>query len=190
MLMRGNFNGYKKDLKVENFTRSDRVLIDTNILLLIKNPYRAKTDSDKVEHYDSYWNELINSGADLFITTEVVGEYLNRILRNSFTAWKKDIGDDDADYKHGFRRPDNKQYINAFEYAKNVLKDEIFDLPNIKIIDTLGERTKKIINQSDPTSLDFTDELLISTAKANNLSIFTDDKDYLKKDIKLTVYTA
>lgn len=180
----------KKDLTIEKFTSSDRVLIDTNILLLTKNPYRAKTDTEKVERYDKYFNELITSGAELFITTEVAGEYLNRILRNSFTVWKKLIGDDKADYKRGFRRTDNNQYIETFKYAKGVLTEEILNLPNITLLDTLAERTLKIINKSDHTSLDFTDELLISTAKANDLSIFTDDKDYLKKDIKLTIFTA
>lgn len=180
----------KKELSIEKFTYSDRVLIDTNIWLLTKNPYRAKTDTEKVQLYDAYLNELIDSGAQMFVTTEVIGEYLNRILRNAFTTWKKSVNDDNADYKRAFRRNDNEQYISAFEYAKAVLTDEILILPNMTLLDTVSNRTTEIIQKSDHTSLDFTDELLISTAKANDLSIFTDDKDYLKKDMRLTIFTA
>lgn len=79
----------KKDLTIENFTHTDRILVDTNIWLLTKNPYRAQSDTAKVARYDSYLNDLIDSGANLFITTEIIGEYLNRLLRNAFTAWKK-----------------------------------------------------------------------------------------------------
>ena len=43
----------KKELSIEKFTYSDRVLIDTNIWLLTKNPYRAKTDTEKVQLYDA-----------------------------------------------------------------------------------------------------------------------------------------
>ena len=180
----------KKDLTMENFTHTDRILVDTNIWLLTKNPYRAQSDTAKVARYDSYLNDLIDSGANLFITTEIIGEYLNRLLRNAFTAWKKIIHDDEADFKRGFRRSDNQHYVDAFEYATSVIRDEILSLPNMVLLDTRSERTAEIIKNSDCNSLDFTDELLISTAKANRLSVFTDDKDYLKKDISLTVFTA
>lgn len=103
---------------------------------------------------------------------------------------EKIIHDDEADFKRGFRRSDNQHYVDAFEYATSVIRDEILSLPNMVLLDTRSERTAEIIKNSDCNSLDFTDELLISTAKANRLSVFTDDKDYLKKDISLTVFTA
>lgn len=179
-----------KQIRLENesFQSTDRVLIDANIWTFTKNPYRQTTNPAKASAYIDHLADLTKSGAELFTTTEVISEFLNTFLRNAFSVWKKQTGQLDADYKRGFRRQDMQAYVNAYDLAADIIRNEIVGMANMTLLPSEELKVHTVIENLSHSSLDFTDEILLQTASLGQLSIFTDDYDLANTTSNIKIY--
>lgn len=88
-----------------NPNRSFGYLFDTNVWLYIYGPV-AGSNAKKQRIYSNLLNSIIERRAVIFITSLVLSEYINRVLRIGFQQWK-DNGNYSADYKRDYRSTNN-----------------------------------------------------------------------------------
>lgn len=170
------------DSKTYNFMNTDRVLVDTNIWI----SFLYKTNSN----YSITMERLLGCGADLFVSTLIISEYINVRLKQEFSRYKANqkiqFGYKDIDYKTFFR--ESQAYKEIYKKIMLSVKEEI--LPFVKILDNNGDRLDDLI--ADYELLDFNDHLNFKVASDNNLKILTDDTDFLdlSQDVMVIIHNG
>lgn len=165
-------NRYSLEEYLELKERS--VLLDTNVLLFVFHSLSPSTNitehvSEKQKLYSQAYYNLLKHSIPMAVTVEVLSEFFNRTLRNSYEFYKSDF-------------PYFKKFRNS-EIGKNVQKIAVIGIRNIlsraRLISTII--TNDILLESlEQNSLDFTDMLIYHTCQKENLVLMTDDGDFRK----------
>ena len=159
--------------------KTTKILIDTNILIFAFYP--LNTNQDKVSMYTSILGKLKANNNQIFISSSVVSEFVNRWLRLDF---EKNFQDDQKTkyFKKDYRVSEN--YKKTITLILKTIK-KIYNNYNISNIDDsyvefdIFDRYKNI-------DIDFNDLILMHIAEKNDLKILTDDKD-LKNIENITI---
>ena len=157
---------------IHKFDKNSKVLIDTNILLFVFYP--LNTNQNKVSKYSVVLEKLRENSSQLFVSSLVISEFINRWLRMDF---EKNFLDDERtkEFKKDYRVSDTyKKTINLI--LKTIKK--IYKNYNIKNIDD-SYVNFNILDKYKNIYIDFNDLILIHIAERNNLKILTDDKDLI-----------
>lgn len=152
-------------------SQSDKVFIDTNILIFLFSPSYVNSKQDQVNKYSAVLTSLVEKKCDLYINSHVVSEFINRCLRidfdNNFNINK------DKNYKRHYRN--SAEYVTTIRMVLKELKKflklshhinddfESFDISN----------AYKTTKESD-----FNDLLIADTVKKNELKLLSDDADF------------
>lgn len=166
------------DVARYQFSRDDRLFIDTNIWILIHAPsYRPDS---RILVYTEAWRRALNAGAQVFATPNSLAEFVKAY---SIGAWRT--------------RPDKKAFPEYKQFRSNT---ESFGRVVIEIDDAIQEMKKHVTFEADGIEIeylidllprygegraDFTDLLFAHMCYRNNWTLVTDDADYVGIEVNL-----
>ena len=164
---------------------SDSFFFDTNIWFFIYGPM-AGTQSIKQKAYSSLLSEILSRSATIFISSLVVSEFINRVLRLNFETWKKANGFVDIDFKKVFRGTAeyNSALVDAKDSISEILKIAVHcpdDFNSVNIDALVG----RIDN-----SIDFNDVYYIHLCEKMSAKLVSDDSDFWGVNSKVQLITA
>lgn len=172
------------DVKKYEVTNSDGLLFDTNVWMYIFGPM-ASIRSDRQTAYSKIFKDAISRKATIFISSQIVSEYINAILRIGFKNWMSINQLKNADFKHDYRQ--TSHYLETLEDARDqieqILKytekssDSFQNAPVLSIID----RMKSVC--------DYNDSFFLWFSKEPQYKIVTDDQDMLLAESNIKIIT-
>ena len=171
------------DFKV-GFT--DQFFFDTNIWILLYGTVANFQLKDQ-KSYSKLLDELLSRNISILITSGVISEFANVILKRDFNQWVKSNKLVNQDFKRNFVSTSN--YKNSVELiTRNI--SEILKLPNVtKIPDNFNSQDLENILKNFKL-VDFNDAYIYEIAKSNNYKIVTNDTDFQKIDGNVTIITT
>lgn len=167
-----------------NPNQSFGYLFDTNVWLYIYGPV-AGSNAKKQQIYSNLLNSILERKAVIFITSLVLSEYINRVLRIGFQQWKNN-GNYSADYKRDYRRTDD---------YKDTLADAIAQVEDILKItqrrpDDFNAMDINAILAAMSQSSDYNDSYLVKCSENANIKFVSDDRDIISINSPITVIQA
>lgn len=164
-----------------NFNSADKLLLDTNIWLLVYGT--QKPGDNRVAVYSQALSKILAAQSHIYIDVLIVSEFINAYARLKWNLWKAQSASS-TDFKK-FRKSGEFKPIaqDIAADVKRVLKhctrvDSGFDL---LAIDTL-------IDEYAGGDSDFNDQILTTLCKRSGLKLVTDDGDF--KGQGISVITA
>lgn len=162
----------------------DRYFFDANIWLYFYCPlgnYRKNT----IRKYDGFLKKAINSNTNIYVSSLIVSEIINRWLRLDFIRAKR-RDSCIRDFKEHYRG--STHYLST---AKDI--QAVFNHQLLKISTPLDDRATEI-SISDVISgldkADFNDCYYHHLARLDNLVIVTNDADFAELDTGISILTA
>ncbi len=152
---------------------SNCYLFDTNVWLYIYGPM-ADTEKKKQQQYSKLLRDIVDHKAGLFITSMVLSEYINRVLRIGFEQWKRSTSNPFADYKRDFRQ--TKEYEDSLADVKAQVNDILSNVPD-KMPDDFNSINVKSVMNSMSKFADFNDAYLVNYCDKRGICFVSDDKD-------------
>lgn len=163
--------------------QTDKVLIDTNVLLKLFYPLSFDTKSDE---YETLFASLIKAKTHLIISSIQISEFINRCIRIQFNLYKDSLHNNNLEFKKDYRSTrDYKEKMNAIlDIVKtDILKNFIFiddGFSNMKI--------EKIFLYG--FSYDFNDSLIVEIVRQNKAILITDDADFANYGADFLIVTS
>jgi len=165
---------------------SDQFFFDTNIWILLFGTIANYEKRDQ-QAYSKFFEELMTRDKGIHITSMVISEFSNVLLRKSFKQWSSISQNVGKDFK--------KDYVGTSDYKSNVetiliLIKKILSLPNvIKAPDNLNAVDIGNIEQNFQIA-DFNDSYFLELARLNNYKIVTNDRDFQKMHGDIQIVTT
>ena len=174
-------------------TKADKHLVssnnsyffDTNVWIFIFAPI-AGADKKKQSAYSSLFKDIQSKNATIFISSLVLSEYINAVLRMGFKQWKRVTGNVNADFKRDYRSTDDYQTTleDAVLQVKEILKVCVKRPDDFHIIDI--DNVLASMNQD----ADYNDVYYIKDCEKLKMKFVSDDSDIQKLDSTITLITA
>ena len=163
---------------------TDQFFFDTNVWLLLFGNLASYQKKDQKE-YSKLFKESLQRDIPIFISSMVLSEFVNVLLRLDFNQWKTKFSEP-KDFKKDFGL--TTEYKNSVQNIKILLKS-ILELPNIHLISDSfnGINKENLLNDFD--IVDFNDAYIIELARNNKYKVVTNDKDFQKLDFKIDIIT-
>ncbi len=161
-------------------------MFDTNVWLYIYGPM-AGAETKKQRLYAQLLRDIADRKAGLFITSMVLSEYINRVLRMSFEQWKSNTGNIKADYKRDYRGTEDfkDSLVDVKAQVKDIMSNCTERMPdNFNYLDVVA------IVESIGTTADFNDIYLVRRCEASNICFVSDDKDIQNIPSNIKLITA
>jgi len=155
---------------------STTLFFDTNIWLFLFGSI-ANYKEERQKQYSRLFDDAVQKRCSIYISSIVLSEFANVIMRREFNKWKKEAENFDADYKKDF--VGTETYKEKTELVKDQL-NKILKLPNIiKAPDSFNNINVKNIFDNFGLA-DFNDAYINELVSLNNLILVTDDGDFEK----------
>jgi predicted nucleic acid-binding protein len=173
-------------LKEYEIGYKDQFFFDTNIWLLL---YGTVANFQAVDQgqYTKFLEKLLTRDSPIFITSMVISEFANVLLRKDFNQWVSTNNFFGKDFKKDF--VGIKEYENSVETI-TILINKILKLPNIFIVGDNFNAIDKSEVLNNFKIVDFNDSYFTQLAILNNYKIVTNDKDFQKLESKIDVITT
>lgn len=160
-------------------------LFDTNIWMYIYGPI-AGSYSYKQKKYSQLLKDIMSRKAGLFVTSLILSEYINRVLRMGFDLWKRNNNHLNADFKHDYRPTEDYKQQLAIVRAQvedilKVAKKRPDDFHIIDVDNILGTMSSEI---------DYNDSYILNNSESGNLIIVSDDRDMCSSNKNVRVITS
>lgn len=174
-------------IKDHQVSPTSSYIFDTNVWIFIFAPLAgAKEYKQKV--YSRLLADILSRKATIWITSIIISEYVNAVLRLAFKQWMHKNRLHNADFKHDFRpTADYKTALSDIKaQVSNILKicerrPDDFNSINIRAI----------IDSMNTTSCDFCDALITDVCYRNKgIYLVSDDSDIIKASLPFNVITA
>lgn len=165
---------------------NDQFFFDTNVWLLLFGNLANYKPKDQKE-YSKLFKESLQREIPIYISSMVLSEFANVLLRLDFKQWKtKNKFTESKDFKKDFGI--TQEYKNSVQNTKQLLKS-ILELPNIHLISDFfnGIDKEAILNHFD--LVDFNDAYITELVR-NKYKVVTNDKDFQKLDSKIDIITT
>ena len=165
---------------------TDQFFFDTNVWLLLFGNLADFRPRDQKE-YSKLFKESLQREIPIYISSMVLSEFANVLLRLEFKQWKtKNKFTESKNFKKDFGI--TQEYKNSVQSIKSSLKT-ILELPNIHLISDFfnGINTEDILNNFDV--IDFNDAYITELVR-NKYKVVTNDKDFQKLDSKIDIITT
>ena len=160
-------------------------LFDTNVWLYIYGPM-AGSEKRKQKLYAKLLRDIVDKKACLYITSMVLSEYINRVLRIEFDQWKENTGNHNADYKKDFRS--TSEYTDSLASVKAQVK-EILSFSQKRPDDFNSVNIESIID-SMSNSADYNDIYLVRCCEVGKMCFVSDDNDIMSINSTIKVVKA
>lgn len=165
---------------------TDQFFFDTNIWLLL---YATLADFQAKEQrlYTNFFQTLLQKETPIFVTSMVVSEFSNVILRRDYNQWVSVNKLVNQDFKRNF--------VGTKTYEESVTTitiaiNKILKLPNVILVgDNFNAIDKEAILNSFKV-IDFNDSYYVQLAIMNKYKIVTHDKDFQTLNTEIDVITA
>ena len=164
-------------LDVSNYEpeEHDKFIFDTNIWISIFEPLgnRNQIAQDK---YSSFFDKILLSKSKIYISSLIISEFVNSVLRIDFNFWKRDKNNPNLDFKRNYRNKDKckeKSKEIAKTLTRQILSNCICVNDNLKKIGING-----ILDNLENS--DFNDLYIAELAKNKKYKIVTDDRDFFE----------
>lgn len=174
-------------IKIKDYEVSptDSYVFDTNVWIFIFGPIAGSNLKQQMQ-YAQLFQDIQSRGATIFITSLIISEFINAVLRINFANWKIQEDNVNADFKHDYRP--TAHYKNALAEIKE----------NVKIIlnhtqkrnDDFREMSFISLHRFLDNNCDYNDAYLLKYCIENKLHIVSDDKDITQQDVAIKVITA
>lgn len=160
-------------------------LFDTNIWLFIYGPV-AGNQLWKQQVYSNLLSLILSRNATIYITSLVLAEYVNRVLRIGFEQWKRSNQLYRADFKRDYR---------ATNDYKETLEDAIVQVEDILKItqrrpDDFNAIDIRFVLDSMEQSSDYNDSYLVKCCEIGDMKFVSDDSDITTINSPITVIKA
>ena len=165
---------------------SDKFFFDTNIWLLLFGTV-ADFESKNQRTYSKLLEELISKDKPIFVSSIIISEFANVLLRRDFNQWVSTNKLVNQDFK--------KHFVGTSAYKDSVISitssiSKILKLPNIiKVSDSFHSLKTENILESFKV-VDFNDSYIYELAIENKYKVVTNDKDFQKLDSKIDIITT
>lgn len=159
---------------------------DTNVWLFIYGPV-AGTNVRKQDAYSALLRDIIDLKATIYISSLVLAEYINAVLRIGFLNWKQKTRNTTADYKRDYRPTEDynntlKDAISQIEDILKITQKKPDDFNSINISDVLGRMSNKA---------DFNDVYIAKACECrSSVKLVSDDTDLQSLGINVMLITA
>ena len=152
-------------------SKNEKVFIDTNILIYLFSPDFVSSNEEYIEQYSKILEVLLQNSAQLYISSVVVSEFINRILRIDYEKNKELYPDFKQDYRKSQKYKETLNLI--LKELKKILKI------SCKINDSFSEFDLLSWYQRDENqNLDFNDLHIAFIVESNNLKLLSNDNDF------------
>ncbi len=162
---------------------TDRFFFDANIWVFLYQPL-GDSQTQKTSVYSAILKEILNKNCDIYISSLILSEFFNVILRHEFNILKST--NPTLDFKRDFRP--SPQYISIINNIINITKNQIFNIAK-RIDDKFSEIEIEDLFYSLEKS-DFNDKYYIEMCLKNNYILITDDADFNNSPKPLNIITA
>lgn len=158
---------------------------DTNIWFFIYGPISGY-ERTKQNAYARLLKDIQSRNATIYISSLVLSEYINTVLRKGFRQWKRETGNVNADFKSDYRNTDDYQTTleDAVIQVKEILKMCTKRPDDFQIIDINSVLAS--MNQD----ADYNDAYYIKVCEKQKMKFVSDDADIQKVNSSITLLTA
>jgi predicted nucleic acid-binding protein len=165
---------------------TDQFFFDTNVWLLLYGTVAGFQANDQTQ-YANLLEKLITRDSPIYITSMVISEFANVLLRRDFNQWISNNNFIDKDFK--------KDYVGTTEYKNSVATitvsiNKIFKLPNLIVIADNFNAIDKNAILNNFKIVDFNDSYYAQLAILSKYKIVTNDKDFQKLDSNIDIITT
>ena len=168
-----------------NVCPSDGFFFDTNVWIHIFGPI-ASAHSQKQLEYTRLLREIRTVGATIWISSLVISEYVNAVLRIKFGQWKQANGYNNANFKRDFRITND--YLEALREAKTAI-DEIL-LVSTRRPDDFHLLDVSSVLATMGNTHDYNDAVIIDDCRRHGMKLVSDDKDITLANLPFQVITS
>lgn len=165
----------------------DSLYFDTNVWLHIYGPI-ASARKEKQRAYSCLLEQAISRDATIWITSMVLSEYINRVLRIGFKQWMEKEHLEQADFKHDYRLTED--YKETLEDVKQQVRDILCIKQVSKRSDDFNSLNINTIIDSMQSTCDYNDVYIIRCCEKNNLKLVSDDTDMQTINSRVKMITA
>lgn len=161
-----------------NFSGSENIIVDTNILLYLFGPFNNE-DFD----YSIFLEKAKNKNVSLYVSDIILSEFVNRNNRLGYYQYlnKNNLTTNNYQYKRDYRT--TSEFRENYELSLEIIEQEVLKEMSLLIFDN------HIINDFSRYSLlDFGDELIYRQAKLLDYSIVTHDRDFRQLNSDVLIY--
>jgi predicted nucleic acid-binding protein len=175
-------------IKVEdlNIGFSDQFFFDTNIWLLLFGTVANFQKKDQ-KVYSKLLEDLITKDKPIFISSTVVSEFANVLLRRDFDQWVSIGKFVNVKFKTDF--VGTKTYQDSVDTITKAI-NKILKLPNIQPVPDSFHCINLQNILSNFKIVDFNDSYIFELSKSNNYKIVTNDKDFQKLGPNIDIITT
>lgn len=158
---------------------------DTNVWIFIFCPISGY-ERTKQNAYARLLKDIQSRNATIYISSLVLSEYINAVLRMGFKQWKRVTGNVSADFKRDYRNTDDYQTTleDAVIQVKEILKMCTKRPDDFQIIDINSVLAS--MNQD----ADYNDAYYIKDCEKQKMKFVSDDADIQKVNSSITLITA
>ncbi|MBQ7868806.1 MAG: PIN domain-containing protein [Prevotella sp.] len=162
-------------------------IFDTNVWIYIFAPI-AGVKPHKQKEYSQLLKDIRSREATIWISSLIVSEYVNAVLRIAFKQWMHSNKLYTADFKHDFRP--TAEYKAALSDAK-LQVNAILGICERRPDDFNHIDVGNIIASMNTTSYDFGDAMIANVCERNKeIHLVTDDTDITMAEVPFNVITA
>ncbi len=151
----------------------DKFFFDTNIWISIFEPLGNKNQIAQ-DKYSSFFDKIVSSKSKVYISSLIISEFINTILRLDFNFWKREEGNRELNFKKDYRnssRCKEKSKVICKTLEDGILAHSICVNDDFKKIG-IKSMLKNLENS------DFNDLYIAQLAKIKKYKIVTDDRDF------------
>lgn len=162
-------------IKDYNVSNQDSLFFDANVWLLIFGNV-ANSRQERQKAYSQLLKDAISRNATIFISSLVLSEIINRMLRIDFEQWLEVPDNIGKKFKRDFRQTEEykESLQSAIETVKEILKISIVE----KVDDGFHSRNTEILFSRMGNYIDFNDSYYISLCFNNQWKLVSDDSDF------------
>ena len=176
-----------KTINIEDYTvgPSECFMFDTNVWLHIFAPI-AGSRPDRQKKYSNFLAQILSRKAGLYITSLILSEYINRVLRLGFSQWKISEDKMEARFKEDYRNTTHYQAMlqDAVSQINDILKITQRRPDDFNAIDI-----EELLNSMD-SHCDYNDAYIIQCCEKGKIKLVSDDKDFQQVSSTITLITA
>ncbi len=165
-------------VKDHEFSRNDRLFLDTNVWLYLYGPQKPK--ARLIDTYSRMLKRILDAGSRLYIDVLVVSEFINTCTR---LKWQLATN----------RKIRFKAYRNAPSFksvARSVSSDAARIMTHCSRVESgfSDMASTELLNEFVSGKCDFNDQVIIRLCKKEELTLITHDADF--KGVGIPILTA
>ena len=156
-----------------HFKSSDKLLLDTNIWLLVYGPQKPR--NERVAIYSEALSKILAAQSRIYIDVLVVSEFINVYARQQWQLIAPSV----KEFKT-FRKS-----VDFNQVARNIAADVKRVLRHCKCIESGFESLTidALIDEYARGDSDFNDQILATLCKKEGLKLLTHDSDFKGRDV-------